>query len=189
MRNLIAAFAVAAALAGCTASSVNTTTAAKIGAIDYANDDVGSMLIAFDVPVTLEPVLNGSKMIFTLGDRTLTAVLARADLDEVAGTLPPPEANRTYYLFGFSEADKQKIQNLQHDAQVIPAGTTSLTVALSPLFCRTEEIDAAKTRFSVLLGLPGSAGKLEPLIKNSTLEAALATMPEKELPLCEGHSG
>ena len=189
MRHLIAALAITAALAGCTASSVNPSTAAKVSAIDYANDDVGSMLIAFDVPVTLEPVPNGSKMIFTLGDRTLTAVLARADLDEVAGTLPPPEANRTYYLFGFSEADKTKIQNLQHDATVITAGTTSLTVALSPLFCRTEEIDAAKTRFSVLLALPGSGGKLEPLIKNSTLEAALATMPEKELPLCAGNSG
>src|SRR5687768_8881125 len=79
MRHLIAALAVAAALAGCTASSVNTTTAAKVSAIDYANDDVGSMLIAFDVPLTLEPVPNGSTMIFTLGDRTFTAVLARAD--------------------------------------------------------------------------------------------------------------
>src|SRR5690349_577544 len=105
MRHLIAALAIAT-LAGCTASSVNTTTAARVSAIDYANDDVGSMLIAFDVPVTLEPVPDGSTMVFNLGDRTLTAVLARADLDEVAGTLPPPDADRTYYLFGFSAADK-----------------------------------------------------------------------------------
>lgn len=189
MRHLIAALAVTALLAGCTASSVNPTTAAKVSAIDYANDDVGGMLIAFDVPLTLEPVPNGSTMIFNLGDRTLTAVLARADLDEVTGTLPPPDADRTYYLFGFSEADKAKIKNLQHDARVLPTGATSLTVALSPLFCRTGEIDPTKTKFSVLLALPGSSGKMESLIKNSTLEAALATAPVKELPLCAGYSG
>lgn len=189
MRNLIAAFAVATALAGCTASNVNTTTAARVSAIDYANDDVGSMLIAFDVPLTLEPVPNGSTMVFNLGDRTLTAVLARADLDDIAGTLPPPDADRTYYLFGFSAADKERIKSMQHDAQVLATDTTTLTVGLSPSFCRTEEIDLAKTKFSVLLALPGSGGKMESLIKNSTLEAALATAPVKELPLCAGTSG
>jgi hypothetical protein len=139
--------------------------------------------------VTLEPVPNGSKMVFSLGDRTLTAVLARADLDEVAGTLPPPDADRTYYLFGFSDADKAKIKSMQHDAQVLSTGTTSLTVGLSPSFCRTAEIDPVKTKFSVLLALPGSGGKMESLIKNSTLENALATAPVQELPLCAGHSG
>lgn len=188
MRRLIAALAVTAALAGCTASSVNPTTAAKVSAIDYANDDVGSMLIAFDVPLTVEPVPNGSKMVFTLGDKTFSATLARADLDEVAGTLPPPKTDRTYYLFGFSEADKSRIKTLQHDAAVL-GGASTLAVGLSPSFCRVEEIDPAKTRFSVLLALPGSGGKLEPLISNSTVEAALATAPVKELPLCEGHSG
>jgi hypothetical protein len=188
MRHLIAALAVAA-LAGCTASSVNPTTAAKVSAIDYANDDVGSMLIAFDVPVALEPVPNGSTMIFTVGDRTLTAILARADLDDVAGTLPPPEADRTYYLFGFSAADKGKIRTLQNDAKVLPAGPNAITVGLSPSFCRTEEVDPAKTKFSVLLALPGGDGKMESLIRNSTLKDILATAPVKELPLCEGHSG
>jgi len=186
MRNLVAALAVTALLAGCTASSVNTTTAAKVSAIDYANDDVGSMLIAFDVPLTLEPVPNGSTMTFNVGDRTLTAVLARADLDEVAGTLPPPDSDRTYYLFGFSEADKARIMSMQHDAKVLPVA--SMTVGLSPLFCRTEEIDPAKVKFSVLLALPGSNGKMESLIKNSTLKDAL-TAPEKDVPLCEGNSG
>lgn len=188
MRHLIAALAVTAALAGCTASSLNTTTAAKIGAIDYANDDVGSMLIAFDVPLTLEPVPNGSTMVFTLGTQKFTAVLARADLDDVGATLPPPKTDRTYYLFGFSAADKSRIVTLQNDAKV-SGDSTSLTVALSPDFCRTEDIDYGKTRFSVLLALPGSGGKLEPLISNSTVEAALAAAPVKELPLCEGHSG
>ncbi len=187
MRHLIAALAVTAALAGCTSSSINATTAAKMQAIDYANDDVGSMLIAFDVPLTLEPVPRGSTMIFNLGDRKLTAVLARADLDDVAATLPPPAADRTYYLFGFSTADKEKIKNLQHDAQVT-GGVTALTVALSPLFCRNQEIDPAKTRFSVLLALPGG-GKLEPLFSNTSLADALATAPVKELPLCAGNSG
>ena len=189
MRHVIAAFAVTALLAGCTASSVNTTTAAKVSAIDYANDDVGSMLIAFDVPLTLEPVPNGSTMVFNLGERTFTAILARADLDEVAGTLPPPDADRTYYLFGFSEADKTRIKSMQHDAQVLSTATTSLTVGLSPSFCRTGEIDPAKTKFSVLLALPGTGGKMESLIKNSTLKDALAAAPVKELPLCAGTSG
>jgi hypothetical protein len=78
---------------------------------------------------------------------------------------------------------------MQHDAQVLSTGATSLTVGLSPSFCRTEEIDPAKTKFSVLLALPGTGGKMESLIKNSTLKDALAAAPVQELPLCAGHSG
>jgi hypothetical protein len=116
MRTLIAALATAALLAGCSSVGLNPTTAARVQAIDYVNDDIGSVLIAFDIPLALEPVPDGSVMVFTLGGRTLRTVLTRADLDDAVQALPPPKADRTYYLFGFSAADRASIKALQAGA-------------------------------------------------------------------------
>lgn len=183
---LLFAVVVLALLGAC--SSLNVPTAARVQAIDYVNDDVASLLIAFDVPLTIEPVPDGSAMHFTLGGTRLTAVLVRADLDDVAGSLPPPAAERTYYLFGFSAADQAKIRTLQQDAKVIGGGPGAITVALSPQFCRSEAIDPARTRVSVLLALPGSR-RFEPLLDNAVLTDALAASAQPALALCPGVTG
>lgn len=188
MRTLIAALATAALLAGCSSVGLNPTTAARVQAIDYVNDDIGSVLIAFDIPLALEPVPDGSVMVFTLGGRTLRTVLTRADLDDAVQALPPPRADRTYYLFGFSAADRASIKALQAEARA-SGGAARITVALNPGFCRVDAVDPARTRFSVLLALPGGGGKLEPLIDNATLQSALSAVPGSAVPACAGHSG
>lgn len=186
MNRFAIALLAALALAGC--SSLNMTTANNLRALDYANDDIASLLIAFDVPETLEPIEDGSQMIFTVGADRLVAVLERADFDAVEGTLPPPSGDRTYYLFGFSDADKAKIRSLQAAARANPGNARSLSVALSPAFCRTEEIDPNRITFSVLLALPG-VNNLQPLFQNANLAQALSAAPQKTLPACAGHSG
>jgi len=179
------------ALAACTSLSLDT--AAKLRALDYLNDDIASLVLAFDVPETIEPVADGSTLSFDIatpgkGERHIKAVLTHTDAGEVAGSLPPPAGERTYYLFGFSDADKTALREAQAWARTLPAGNNSLAISLAPRFCRTAAVDPGQVRVSVLVALPG-ATSLAPLINGETLANLLAQSPEKDLPECAGHSG
>lgn len=189
-RTAAAAIALAA-LAAC--SSIPIGTAAKLRGLDYLNDDVASLLLALDLPPSLEPVQGASTISFDIttpssGERRIKATLVAADADELAGTLPPPSGERNYYLFGFSDPDKQAIREAQAWAKTLPAGSNALSISLSPRLCRTEPVDPAKTTISALVALPGAPG-LAPLLSNQPLASVLASAPIKDVPPCAGHSG
>lgn len=177
-------------------SSLSMPTAAKLRALDYLNDDIASLVVAFDVPETLEPVPGASGFSFDIsipgkGERHIAATLEPGDASEVAGALPPPGTERTYYLFGFAEADKAKLREAQAWARgIATTGVAPNTpvIAISPRFCRSDAIDMATARVSVLIALPGSPA-LEPLVSNETLATLLASTGGGVLPECAGHSG
>lgn len=180
-----------AALAAC--SSIPLGTAAKLRGLDYLNDDVASLLLAFDLPPSLEPVQGASTISFDIttpasGERHIKATLVAADAGDLAGTLPPPSGERNYYLFGFSDPDKQAIREAQAWARTLPAGNNALSISLAPRLCRTEPVDPAKTTVSALIALPGAPG-LAPLLSNQPLSTVLASAPIKDVPPCAGHSG
>ena len=188
-------FAVAAlaitALAAC--SSIPVGTASKLRGLDYLNDDVASLVLAFDLPPALEPAPAASTLSFDIttpasGERHIKATLVAADAADLAGTLPPPTGERNYYLFGFSDTDKQAIREAQSWAKTLPPGNNALSISLSPKLCRTEAIDPAKTTVSALIALPGATG-LAPLLSNQPLSTILASAPIKDVPPCAGHSG
>lgn len=180
------------ALAGCTSLSLDT--AAKLRALDYLNDDIASVVLAFDLPLSVEPAIEGSVLSFDVatpanGERHLKAALVRAEAGEIAGSLPPPAAERTYYLFGFSEADKTALREAQAWARTLPqGGGNTLAVNLVPRFCRVAAVDPAQVRVSVLVALPG-ATSLAPLISSERLATLLAQSGNPDLPACAGHSG
>ncbi|MBN9311068.1 MAG: hypothetical protein J0I99_03935 [Devosia sp.] len=193
MRNTrgLGAAALLVVLAAC--SSIPMGTAGKLRSLDYLNDDVASLLLAFDLPPALEPIPGASTVSFDLvtpssGERHVKATLVVADADELAGTLPPPSGDRNYYLFGFSETDKAAIRAAQAWARTLPPGANSMSVSLSPSLCRTEPIEPAKTTVSALIALPGAPG-LSPLLSNMPLSTVLAAAPNKDIPPCAGHSG
>lgn len=187
----VSAAIAATALAAC--SSIPIGTASKLRGLDYLNDDVASLLLAFDLPPALEPVQNASTLNFDIttpssGERHIKATLVAADAADLAGTLPPPTGDRNYYLFGFSDPDKQAIREAQAWAKTLPAGNNALSISLAPKLCRTEAIDPAKTTVSALVALPGATG-LAPLLSNQPLSTILANAPIKDIPPCAGHSG
>ena len=90
---IAAAVIALAALAAC--SSIPIGTASKLRGLDYLNDDVASLLLALDLPPSLEPMQGASTIGFDIttpanGERRIKATLIAADADELAGTLPPP---------------------------------------------------------------------------------------------------
>jgi hypothetical protein len=180
-----------AGLAACASFGISGSGQA-IRSIDYTNDDVASLLIAFDLPETIEPMPEGPVLNFDVtaaGEkRTIRAVLVRSDAGELAGTLPPPGDKRVYYLFGFDEADQARIRETQAWAKAQPQGQGgTLGITFEPRFCATEAIDPAKVQYSVLAALPGATA-LAPLAKDQPLAAALAATGTT-LPICAGHSG
>lgn len=103
-------------------------TASKLRGLDYLSDDIASLLLAFDVPLTLEPIADGSVLASTSppasGERHIKAVLTETDASDLAGTLPPPADERTYYLFGFSDADKAAIREARPGPKPCRRATT-----------------------------------------------------------------
>ena len=188
---VVVAVLAAAVIAGC--SSLSMPTAAKLKALDYLNDDLGSLVLAVDVPETLEPIPGASAFTFSVsipgkGERKVEAVLEPGDASEVVGTLPPPGHARTYYLFGFSDADKARLREAQAWARgIAETGMAPNTpvISITPRFCRSDAIDVASTKVSVLIALPGSPA-LQPLLQRQSL----AALPGgANLPTCAGHSG
>lgn len=178
-------------------SSLNMGTAERLRAVDYLNDDLAAMVLAFDLPLGVEPVPAASVLAFNItvpghGERQLTLVLERGDIGAVAGALPPPAAGRTYYLFGFSEGDRALLREAQAWARSAAAAggqPRHPSVTLTPRFCAAPGIDPDAEQVSVLVALPHS-GAMAPLIDRQNLAALLlASGAGPDLPACRGHSG
>lgn len=176
------------ALAGCSAANLNT--APQMRGIDYARDDVASLLIAFDLPRGIAPVPDASTLSFDAvmqaeGERHVMAVLVQADAGDVAGNLVPPGQGRAYYFFAFSEADRPAIREVQALARMLPPSGPGNIVSLSllPALCANGPVDLSATTMSVLVAAPGST-RLVPLIDRQSLADLLARTGDTTLPAC-----
>jgi hypothetical protein len=188
MRRVIAGLCIALLLAAC--STLNLDTANRLRSLDYMHDDIASLLIAFDVPRGIGPVLGASTLSFDVviagqGERHVKAVLAEADADDVAGRLPPPGAGRAYYLFGFADRDKAAIRDAQAWVRSLPGGLSgnSVGIALAPRLCTNGGVEPANLTISVLLALPGEPA-LAPLVDRARLSDIVAQSGGTALPPC-----
>lgn len=187
------AIAVALLLAACT--TLEFGTAAKLQALDPLNDDIASLVFALDLPAGIEPIPEQSSFAFDVtmpgkGERHVKAMLTLADGDTIDTALPPPRSGRTYYLVGFSDADKATLRTAQLWARSIKAAGAApqVAVTVTPHFCANPGVDPTKANFSVLVALPG-ATNLDPLINGESFATLLQQMGATALPACAGHSG
>lgn len=190
MRTALAA-GVVLALGGC--SSLGLAPARTTPqALDYLNDDLGAMALAFDLPESLEPVPDGSRLGFAVqvpgkGERRVDALLVPGDADVVAGLLPPPAEGRSYYVFGLEGKDAAALRDAQGWARTqAESGVVPQTpvISIAPRLCATAAIDATRLPVSVQLIVPGRGAV--PLIDRQEL-ATLAGAGG--VPPCPGHSG
>ncbi|MDR3471440.1 MAG: hypothetical protein P4M09_07085 [Devosia sp.] len=154
--------------------------------IDYASDDLASLVFAVDVPTSLRPLPN--KTVATLdasgpkGSKQIKATLVLTDGEAIGGLLPPPASGRTYFFLGFAAKDKTALVALQKWLKSLPVGSAPVTALdVSPRLCETAPLDPAATTFSVLPALPGT--RLTPLVSQDPI-ASIAASTGGQLPPC-----
>ena len=153
---LISALVTAVVLAACSTAGPGPGPAS--GSLDPLRDDVGQLLIAFDLPRGLGPA-KGSLFTFDVANGGPTEHLRltplQADVDGIPTNLPPPGVDRAYYLFAFSETDKLAIRNAQLTAQARGATSQNVTVGFVPKLCTAGQVDPNLVTVSVYAVLPG----------------------------------
>ena len=172
---LISALVTALVLAACSTAGPGPGPAS--GSLDPLRDDVGQLLIAFDLPRGLGPA-KGSLFTFDVANggpaEHLRLTPLQADVDGIPSNLPPPGVDRAYYLFAFSETDKLAIRNAQLTAQARGATAQNVTIGMIPKLCTAGPVDPNLVTVSVYAALPGRA----PLpFLNRTVLAQLLQQP------------
>lgn len=167
-------------LAACSTLGGRDTAPSSQRGLDALNDDLASAVIVFDLPRGVGLVEGATRLSFDVAspvlDKHLSAVLAPADADEVAGVLPPPGSGRAYYFVGLSDADGAAFGAAQAAARgaSVSAGAARLSVA--PRFCVSGPVDPTLVTVSVYAALP-ERGRLAPLLDRQLLTHALGNQP------------
>ena len=188
MRRLIV-LAFSLLLAGC--STLGTGGPGPSGggrALDPVNDDVGGMLVAFDLPRGLGPAPSGQLFTYDVANggpqEHLRLTLVQADdADQVAGTLPPPSDGRAYYLFGFSDADKAKLLAAQTSARARGITAQSVKIGIVPHLCTSGQVDPNTLTVSILGGLPGQT-RMMAFLDHELLASLLQQPGSTQMPAC-----
>lgn len=170
-RPVVLAFATAGMLSACASLTAGVTQPQTHAGTSYANADLTGAVLAFDVPVVLQPADDPSRFGYDVvtgtGERHVEAELTFAEVD-VAESLPVPGNNRTYYLYGVADKDKAALREAQGFA-----GATTPTLSVVPRFCAVGPIDPQKATISVLILAPGNPTP-STLVSNQPLAALLA---------------
>lgn len=180
----IAALGAMLLLAACASITLPT---GPSGNVDLLRDDLGSMLIAFDLPRGIGPAAAGSLFTFDVANggpgEHLRLTPRQADLDSVPANLPPPGLDRAYYLYVFSEADRFAIRNAQASAQQRGAAASNVTVGLVPKLCTAGFVDPSQVTISAFAILPGSRTPL-PFLNRQLLSVLLQQPGSTQMAPC-----
>lgn len=172
---VITAALVAVVLAAC--STVGPGPGPANSTLDPLRDDIGALLIAFDLPRSIGPA-KGSLFTFDVANggpaEHLRLTPQQADVDGLPANLPPPGVDRAYYLFAFSESDRLAIRNAQLTAQARGATSQNVTIGMVPKLCTAGPVDPSLATVSVYAVLPGRSPM--PFL-NRTLLSALLQQP------------
>lgn len=183
---LLLAFALTLVLSACSTVGLNSPSAS--GSLDPLHDDVGSLLIAFDLPRGLGPNDRAGQL-FTFdvpqGGPTehLRLLLVPADADQAAGHLPPPADGRAYYLYTLDGAARAQVQAAQASANSRNVPGSTVQIGVVPHLCSSGPVDQYATTVSIFATLPGRTGPL-PFMNHETLANVLQMPGSTQLAIC-----
>ncbi|HVY51805.1 MAG TPA: hypothetical protein VHA07_09645 [Devosia sp.] len=173
-------------LAAC--STLGVTTPFGGGAtLDPVHDDIGSLLIAFDLPRGLGPAPSGQLFTFDVAnggpDEHLRLTLAQAEADQAMSALPPPAEGRAYYLFAVADKDRPALAAAQAAAAARGVAASGVKLGIVPHLCTSGTIDPNALTVSVFATIPGRT-RLMPFLDQEPL-AQLMTQPgSTQMPPC-----
>jgi hypothetical protein len=185
MRRLLAIF-FTLVLAGCSTLGI-TDTGSTGAALDPSRDDIGNMLVAFDLPRGLGPVTTAELFTFDVPNggpsEHLRLTLVPADADAVSSRLPPPADGRAYYLFGVRDQDKPAIQAAQAAAQAAGIPGSAITIGIVPHLCTSGPVDPNTLTVSVYALMPGQT-RMTPFLDNELLADVQKLPGSTQMPPC-----
>lgn len=176
-----APFAAAFLLSACT-TLVPTGNAPVPRALDTIQDDLTGLILAFDVPAAVQPVLAQSRLRVEITPQggaveRIEAGLQLADADLAEGALPPPQGGRTYYLLTLVEKDRAALKAAQERLRRLPSGTAVVSVGLAPWFCAIGADPGPNARYTVRVLASGQAQPLAPLVSNQPVAPSGQPLP------------
>lgn len=181
----ILAIAFTMLLAAC--STMGTPSGPSGRGLDALHDDVGSLLVAFDLPRSLGPAPSGQLFTFDVANggagEHLRLLLVPADGESVASALPPPTVGRAYYLFALSEVDRQSLRTAQAAATARGLGTKDITIGVVPHLCTNGVADPNIETVTILGGVPGQT-RLSPFLDHVLLADLLRQPGSTQMPAC-----
>ncbi len=176
-------------LAAC--SSLSLGTAIQLQKIDWLKDDVANMTFALDLPSSLKPVKNETALLIDattskFGERNIEAILEETnDLSRIAN-LPQLAKGRVYYLFSISKKGQEEIEEFQQWAKDLKEQHGDiggkLGIGIQAEFCRSQDVEVKKEKFSVFVSLPGKV-ELSPLISSMKISEVMKGQ-EADIEMC-----
>ena len=158
----IIALVVAGSLAGC--ASIGGLTGGGAPAaplLDLVSDDIAAMVVALDLPDTVSTGREAPLVRYGAGPGRLELTLQYGDAEDVIGVLPPPRDGRSYAVFAFTDADRDKVRAAR------AAGT--LAFEIDPRICATSDTRKDRDTVGALGILPG--GRVVTLVPHETIAA------------------
>ena len=188
MRQLLAFFSLLL-LAGCsTMGTDNFGPGGGSRTLDAANDDVGSIVVAFDLPRGLGPVPTTQLFTFDAAnggpDEHLRMTMVQAnDADQLGNVLPPPADGHAYYFFALSATDKARLLAAQTSSRARGLTAKSIQLGIVPHLCTSGQVDPNELQVTVLGGIPGQT-RMTPFLDHQLLAQVLLLPGSTQMPAC-----
>lgn len=186
MRRLIA-ISLTLLLAACSTLGVSNTPFGGGASLDPVHDDIGSLLIAFDLPRGLGPAPSGQLFTFDAANggpnEHLRLTLAQADADLGSNALPPPAEGRAYYLFAVADKDRAALAAAQASAASRGVTASGVQLGIVPHLCTSGAIDPNVLTVSVFATIPGRT-RLMPFLNQEPLSQLLTQPGSTQMPPC-----
>ena len=155
--------------------------------LDAANDDVGSIVVAFDLPRGLGPVPTTQLFTFDAAqggpNEHLRLTMVQANDADVGSQLPPLADGHAYYFFALNDNDKGRLAAAQASARARGLTAQSIQLGIVPKLCTSGQIDPTVLQVTVLGGIPGQT-RMTPFLDHMALTQVNQLPGSTQMPAC-----
>ena len=189
MRHLIVAFCSLLLLAGCSAMGTGNFGPSGGGnrTLDAANDDIGSIVVAFDLPRGLGPVPTTQLFTFDAANggpsEHLRLTMVQANDADLGSQLPPLADGHAYYFFALNDNDKGRLAAAQASSRARGLTAQSIQLGIVPKLCTSGQIDPNALQVTVLGGIP-SQTRMTPFLDHMPLTQVNQLPGSTQMPAC-----
>ncbi len=157
--------------------------------LNALTDDIGSIVVAFDLPRGLGPVPTTQLFTFDAANggpnEHLRLTMVQADdADQMGNALPPPADGHAYYFFALNPNDRPRLQAAQLSAQARGLAPQNIQLGIVPKLCTSGAVDPNVLQVTVLGGIPGQT-RMTPFLDHVLLAQVNQLPGSTQMPACQ----